>query len=125
MTSGPGLVQMDAETRAEATAGGRTSSSPAAAPRSAPGSTSPVTLFASVPEVTQRHAILLTDGENREDAGKLDAAIRRATGVFQCDCRGVGTDWVVEEVRRIAQALLGTVDIIPEPEPDAGAVPAR
>ncbi len=74
-----------------------------------------LTLFESVPEVNQRHAILLTDGENREDAGKLDDAIRRATGVFQCDCRGAGTDWVVEEIRRIAQALLGTVDIIPSP----------
>ena len=81
------------------------------------------TLFASVPEVTQRHAILLTDGENREDPTKLDAAIRKATGVFQCDCRGAGTDWQVEEIRRIAQALLGTVDIIPEPDRDAGAVP--
>ena len=41
---------------------------------------------------------------------------RRSTGKFQCDCRGVGVDWQVAEVRRIAQALLGTVDIIPEPE---------
>lgn len=73
------------------------------------------TLFASVPQVTQRHAILLTDGENREGPNSLDAAIGRATGYFQCDCRGVGTDWQVEEVRRIAQALLGTVDIIPGP----------
>ena len=45
----------------------------------------------------------------------LDAAIKRATGYFQCDCRGAGTDWKVEELRRIAQALLGTVDIIPSP----------
>jgi hypothetical protein len=72
-------------------------------------------VFASVPEVTQRHAILLTDGENRESEGALSEAIRRATGYFQCDCRGAGTDWQVEEIRRIAQALLGTVDIIPEP----------
>src|SRR5690349_20255681 len=67
-----------------------------------------VNLFASAPEVTQRHAILLSDGENREDSNKLDAAIRNATGGFQCDCRGAGTDWQVEEIRRIAQALLGT-----------------
>ena len=72
-------------------------------------------LFASVPEVTQRHAILLTDGENRERPGELAKAIRTATGVFQCDCRGAGTDWRVEEIRQIATALLGTVDIIPEP----------
>ncbi len=72
-------------------------------------------LFTSVPEVIQRHAILLTDGENNEPAPVLDEAIARATGYYQCDCRGVGVDWKVEEIRRIAQALLGTVDIIPEP----------
>ena len=70
-------------------------------------------LFTSVPQVVQRHAILLTDGENNEPAPVLDAAIGRATGFYQCDCRGVGVDWQVEEIRRIAQALLGTVDIIP------------
>ncbi|MDQ4051304.1 MAG: VWA domain-containing protein [Actinomycetota bacterium] len=114
VTSGPGLVKMGPETRAEATR--------AVDQFVASGGTAmstwldlAVTLFESVPEVNQRHAILLTDGENREDGGKLDGAIRRATGVFQCDCRGAGTDWVVEEVRRISQALLGTVDIIPSP----------
>lgn len=73
------------------------------------------TVFASVPEVTQRHAILLTDGENGEQPAVLDAAITRATGYFQCDCRGAGTDWKVEELRRIATALLGSVDIIGTP----------
>ena len=115
VTSGPGLVRMDEQTRADAcqavdqfvSSGGTAMST---------WLDLAVTLFASVPEVTQRHAILLTDGENREDQTRLDAAIRRATGVFQCDCRGVGTDWVVEEVRRIAQALLGSVDIIPSPD---------
>lgn len=115
VTSGPGLVAMDSSTRAEALR--------AVDQFVASGGTAmstwldlAVTLFGSVPQVRQKHAILLTDGENREDAGKLDAAIRRATGVFQCDCRGAGTDWVVEEVRRIATALLGTVDIIPSPD---------
>ncbi|HQV91145.1 MAG TPA: hypothetical protein PLA46_06140, partial [Phycicoccus sp.] len=73
------------------------------------------TLFASVPQVTQRHALILTDGENNEPAEVLDAAIARATGYYQADCRGAGTDWKVSEIRRISQALLGTVDIIPEP----------
>ena len=36
-------------------------------------------------------------------------------GSFQCDCRGVGTDWEVEELRLISSALLGTVDIVAEP----------
>ena len=74
-------------------------------------------LFDSVPELAQRHAILLTDGENHnETTDQLSNAIRGVTGKFHCDCRGVGVDWQVAEVRRIAQALLGTVDIIPEPD---------
>ena len=72
-------------------------------------------LFDSVPGLAQRHAILLTDGENHnETPEQLTGAIRGVTGKFQCDCRGVGVDWQVAEVRRIAQALLGSVDIIPE-----------
>ena len=72
-------------------------------------------LFDSVPMLAQRHAILLTDGENHnETPEQLTSAILAATGKFQCDCRGVGVDWQVAEVRRIAQALLGTVDIIPD-----------
>jgi hypothetical protein len=74
-------------------------------------------LFDSIPMLAQRHAILLTDGENHnESADQLTSSIAAVTGRFQCDCRGVGVDWQVAEVRRIAQALLGTVDIIPQPE---------
>ncbi len=74
-------------------------------------------LFDSIPMLAQRHAILLTDGENHnETPDQLSAAIAGVTGRFQCDCRGVGVDWQVAEVRRIAQALLGTVDIIPSEE---------
>ncbi|TDT33720.1 vWA domain-containing protein [Naumannella halotolerans] len=74
-------------------------------------------LFDSVPNLPQRHAIILTDGENHnETPAQLDEAINACLGSFQADCRGVGTDWKVSEVRRISQALLGTVDIIPRPE---------
>ena len=74
-------------------------------------------LFDSVPMLAQRHAILLTDGENHNKSPEqLTSSIAAVTGKFQCDCRGVGVDWQVAEVRRIAQALLGTVDIIPQPE---------
>jgi hypothetical protein len=74
-------------------------------------------LFDSVPGLVQRHAILLTDGENHnETPEQLTNAIMGVTGKFQCDCRGVGVDWQVAEVRRIAQALLGSVDIIPQPD---------
>ena len=62
-----------------------------------------------------RHAILLTDGQNGQFPGRLAAAIRRCDGYFRCDCRGVGTDWKVEELRKISTALLGTVDIVPDP----------
>jgi hypothetical protein len=72
-------------------------------------------LFAGSP-TAKRHAILLTDGDNWEDPWLLDEALRACQGHFQVDCRGVGTDWVVGELRTIASALMGTVDIIPEPE---------
>ena len=63
-----------------------------------------------------RHAILLTDGKNEHEAPEqLTAAISECEGVFSCDCRGVGTDWQVAELRRISTALLGTVDIVPDP----------
>jgi von Willebrand factor type A C-terminal domain/von Willebrand factor type A domain len=63
-----------------------------------------------------RHAILLTDGQNQhETPEQLGAAISLCEGVFSCDCRGVGTDWEVAELRRISSALLGTVDIVPDP----------
>jgi hypothetical protein len=63
-----------------------------------------------------RHAILLTDGKNQhETPDQLQAAIRRCEGVFSCDCRGVGTDWEVAELRKISTALLGSVDIVADP----------
>ena len=71
-------------------------------------------MFQSCP-VTLRHAILLTDGENLEPQKKLDAAIALCEGAFRCDCRGVGTRWEVSELRKISTALLGTVDIVPDP----------
>ncbi|MGW4649701.1 vWA domain-containing protein [Kitasatospora sp. NPDC004289] len=73
-------------------------------------------LFASRPESTIRHGILLTDGRNEhEKPGGLEAALESAAGYFTVDCRGVGTDWQVAELRKIASALLGTVDIVAEP----------
>jgi hypothetical protein len=59
-----------------------------------------------------RHVILLTDGQNGQLPGRLASAIQACEGVFSCDCRGVGTDWKVSELRKIATALLGTVDIV-------------
>ncbi|MEU8802496.1 VWA domain-containing protein [Spirillospora sp. NPDC048819] len=63
-----------------------------------------------------KHAILLTDGKNQhEPAEELDAALRRCSGNFQCDARGVGTDWDVAEVRKITSALLGGFLDVPDP----------
>lgn len=63
-----------------------------------------------------RHAILLTDGQNQESDDYFTDALASVTGKFVCDCRGVGTDWVVDELRRIASAMLGSVDIVADPE---------
>ncbi|WP_242901469.1 vWA domain-containing protein [Actinomadura terrae] len=63
-----------------------------------------------------RHAILLTDGKNQhETAEELDSVLFRCAGRFVCDCRGVGTDWEVAELRKISSALLGSVDIVADP----------
>jgi hypothetical protein len=61
-----------------------------------------------------KQALLLTDGQNDpSDERPLQEALTLSEGVFQCDCRGVGTDWQVAQLRGIAGKLLGTVDIIP------------
>ncbi|MGH3899311.1 MAG: vWA domain-containing protein [Pseudonocardiaceae bacterium] len=63
-----------------------------------------------------RHAILLTDGRNEHELPEqLQAALRDCAGQFSCDCRGVGTDWSVAELRAVSSALHGTVDLIVEP----------
>jgi hypothetical protein len=76
-----------------------------------------------------RNVILLTDGRNESESdGDLRAAVAMCDGVFQCDCRGVGVDWSVDQLRTIASALLGSVDIIPEPgdmPADFAAITAR
>lgn len=113
--SGPGMVRMDARTRAEAR---RAVSYFRADGGTAMGSwlTLAKALFESIGGLTKSHAILLTDGENHnETTQQLDMAINSCVGAFQCDCRGVGVEWKVAEIRKIATALLGSVDIIPDP----------
>ncbi|MEA5119091.1 MAG: VWA domain-containing protein [Propionicimonas sp.] len=114
--TGAGMVRMDARTRAEARR--------AISFFRADGGTAMGTwlnlakaLFASVGPLANKHAILLTDGENHnETQAQLDAAIAACVGQFQVDARGVGVDWKVAEIRKIAQGMLGTVDIIPNPQ---------
>jgi von Willebrand factor type A C-terminal domain/von Willebrand factor type A domain len=64
-----------------------------------------------------RQALLLTDGQNDfGDAEDLEAKLQACEGVFQCDCRGVGTDWQVKQLQTIGNRLLGTTDIIAAPD---------
>ncbi|MFD7629135.1 VWA domain-containing protein [Streptomyces sp. NPDC059851] len=63
-----------------------------------------------------RHGILLTDGRNEhEDPAVLRATLDACAGRFTCDARGVGTDWEVKEVMGIANALLGSANIVADP----------
>lgn len=74
-------------------------------------------LFSGVPQEVRRHAILLTDGRNEhEEPADLDLAIAECGGHFQVDCRGVGDGWEVGEVRRIAEGLLGSFELVRSPE---------
>ena len=114
VTGGQGMVRMNSRTRREAQiAVSRFRSDGGTAIGSWLNLTRQV--FDSMgPNLTQRHALLLTDGTNEhETAAQLDAAISAAIGNFQCDCRGIGTSWQVRELRKISDALLGTVDIVP------------
>ncbi len=62
-----------------------------------------------------RQALLMTDGQNdSSDHDALVSVLNSCEGVFQCDCRGVGTDWKVQQLQRIGDRLLGTTDIIPD-----------
>jgi len=62
------------------------------------------------------HAILLTDGQNGQTEQELDRVLAQCEGVFQCDCRGVGSDWQVSQLRRIADRLLGGVALVRQPK---------
>ncbi|WP_441249895.1 VWA domain-containing protein [Kitasatospora sp. McL0602] len=74
-------------------------------------------LFLSRPEIAIRHGILLTDGKNEhEKPAALQKVLDRVTGRFTADCRGVGTNWEVSELRKVSSALLGSVDIVAEPD---------
>ena len=74
-----------------------------------------LTQFTAMPHAI-RQAILLTDGENeQDDEPRLNAVLQACEGQFQCECRGVGGDWVIAELQKISGKLLGGTDIIPQP----------
>ncbi|HEY9703842.1 MAG TPA: VWA domain-containing protein [Allocoleopsis sp.] len=69
-----------------------------------------------IPPNSIRQALLLTDGQNDDaDTEPLYQILASCEGKFQCDCRGVGTDWQVKQLQLISSKLLGTTDIIREP----------
>jgi hypothetical protein len=73
-----------------------------------------------------RQAIFLTDGKNEgEKIQNVHEEIAKCSGVFECDCWGVGTDWQVGEVQLIAQSLLGKASLIPDPSGVDAAFGAR
>ena len=114
--SGPGMVKMDEFTRQQAKV--------AVSRLIADGGTAigkwlnlTRALFSSMGDIfSQKHALLLTDGaDEHETPAQLNAAIEACRGQFQCDCRGVGTYWVVSEIRKISNALMGTLGFISDP----------
>jgi hypothetical protein len=73
--------------------------------------------FGCMPAGAIRQGILLTDGENeKEDEPRLDAMLAACEGRFQLECRGVGSDWKINELKKISGKLLGTTDIISRPD---------
>ena len=108
------MVRMDARTRAEALA--------AIQLFRADGGTAMGTWLSAARAVFHRPAGRLAARhladrrrERARDPEQLSAAIAAATGSSSATA-GVGDRWQVGEVRRIASALLGTVDLIPAPE---------
>ncbi len=83
--------------------------------RMSSGLSTALTEFAKMPGAIH-YALFLTDGENdAPDEAALDAALAHCEGRFQCDCRGVGTDWQPRQLQKIARTLLGTAQIIAQP----------
>ena len=82
-------------------------------------------LFSNHPEAIAE-CVFLTDGKNEsEHPQDVAQELSRCTGMFSCDCWGVGTDWQVGEVQQIASTLLGKASLIPEAEGHRGRVPRR
>ncbi|MCF6468149.1 VWA domain-containing protein [Nonomuraea sp. MG754425] len=59
-----------------------------------------------------RHALLMTDGQNNERPEVFASVLAGWSGKFVCDSLGVGDDWVPAELRKVAEAMLGTFDYV-------------
>ena len=70
-------------------------------------------MFEQMPDAGHQ-ALFLTDGKNNEeDDAALEATLQSCMGVFQCDCRGVGTDWQVKQLQRISGHCSGPRRLLP------------
>jgi hypothetical protein len=77
-------------------------------------------LFAST-TAEVKHGIMLTDGRDQHETRQdLLGVLRACEGRFICDSRGIGNDWVADELRLVASTLLGTADGLEDP----GQLPA-
>jgi len=62
-----------------------------------------------------KHGLLLTDGFNQHESQEtLTAVLDECQGGFVCDACGIGDDWHGNEIRLIADRLLGTASGLPE-----------
>ncbi|MGW0807417.1 vWA domain-containing protein [Nonomuraea sp. NPDC002799] len=59
-----------------------------------------------------RHALLMTDGQNNERPEVFGSVLSGWSGKFVVDCLGVGDDWVPAELRKVAEAMLGSFDFV-------------
>jgi hypothetical protein len=63
-----------------------------------------------------KHAIMLTDGRDQHETRQdLLAVLGTCESRFICDSRGIGNDWVADELRLVASTLLGTADGLENP----------
>ncbi len=63
-----------------------------------------------------KHAIMLTDGRDQHETREtLLGVLAGCEGRFICDSRGIGSDWVADELRLVASTLLGTADGLEDP----------
>lgn len=72
--------------------------------------------FRSIASGAINQAILLTDGHRSGNDGEYARALDECAGLCQIDCRGVGADFVPEELRKIQSKLGGTIDMIKQPQ---------
>ncbi|WP_345399425.1 hypothetical protein [Nonomuraea salmonea] len=70
-----------------------------------------------------KHALLMTDGQNNQSDDTFADVLAAWSGKFVVDSLGVGDDWVPAELRKVAEAMLGTFDFVRNQGGPAGVLP--